>query len=169
LPPEPAAAPDDEERLRAHLAAALFAFVAAVQLLLTIVGPRDLVSYVWRIVFAVAAGFLARIWWRGRRPRLASIAYALLWSALNVIAAVELVRYTPVMWAEMNASTTFQLAVPTIPGWFIPLFAATSTSFIAVTIVIVTGRPSKARRIVGAALGAVFALLFLAEHLYQVR
>ena len=38
----------------------------------------------------------------------------------------------------------------------------------AVTIVIVTGRPSRARRIAGAALGAVFALVFLTEHLLQV-
>lgn len=153
---------DDEEGDRARLAAVLFGFVAAVQLLIMLVGPTDWIAEFWRFVFLVPAGLFARSWWRGRRPRIASVAYASLWSALNLYAGVEVVRTAPLMAAQIN------LPPPAIPGWFIPLSAASSISFVAVTILIVTGRPSRGRRIAGQALFAIFAVLFLAVHLAQV-
>ena len=52
---------------------------------------------------------------------------------------------------------------------FVLLVPARSVFFTAATIVLVTGRPGRTRRLVGAALGIVCALLFVAEHLFQYR
>jgi hypothetical protein len=54
-----------------------------------------------------------------------------------------------------------------IPEWFVPLVTARSIAFAAATIVLVLGRPSRGRRIAGAAVTCVFAALFLGEHIYQ--
>lgn len=154
MPPEPAAPADAEEGRRARLAAALFAFAAVVQLL---VGPKDVISLIMRFVIAVPSGFLAVWWWRGRRPRVASVAFALLWSAFNVVAALQFTRFAD------ELANQFGVVPTNVPGWFIPLFTTTSTSFTTATVVIVTGAPSRRRRLAGGALAALFALLFLAE------
>ena len=52
---------------------------------------------------------------------------------------------------------------------FALLVAARSICFTAATIVLVTGRPGRTRRVAGAALVIVFAALFVAEHLFQYR
>jgi hypothetical protein len=163
LPPEPAAVTDDDEKKRARLAAALFGFVAVVQLLAMLIGPKDPISLFWQFAVALPAGAFALGWWHGRRPRVASIAFALLWAALNTVAAVQLVRFAETLANEPS------LVVARVPRWFIPLLTASSISFTAAALVIVTGRPSRGRRIAGAALGAVFALLVLAQHVLHAR
>jgi len=109
------------------------------------------------------AGAFAFGLWRGRRLRIATIAFALLWSTLSVWTAVQLARHFELM-AAPDALRWVALA-----RRFVVLVAARSISFTAATIVIVTGRPSRTRRLVGAALVIVFAALFVAEHLFQAR
>jgi hypothetical protein len=166
LPPEPAGLTDDDELKRERLAAALLGFVAAVQLLVMVIRWTDAIALFWHLALGVPAAAFALAWWRGRRPRVASIALALIWSVLNTGMAVQLVRSLPAFATQTSA---MNIAIPSLPRWFIPLFTATSISFSATTIVIVTGRPTRGRRIAGAALGAVFALLFIAEHLWVWR
>jgi len=169
LRPELAADRDAaDERKRARLAAALLAFVAVAQFAgMLSHGIRPTTTHGFLAAFphlaiVIPAGAFALGLWRGRRLRIATIAFALLWSTLSVWTVVQLARYV---------ATLADAPVPPasrVRG-FLLLVTARSICFTAATIVLVTGRPGRTRRLVGAALGIVFALLFIAEHLYQNR
>jgi hypothetical protein len=169
--PDPATAPDDgQPRQHARLAAALFGFVAIVQLLgMASRGVRQLFSpygiaaaFPHLAIVLPAAGFAFGLW-RGRRLRIATIAFALLWSVVSIWAA----RSLQVVVAAMAARPPpIAFAVTPLSRWFVPLVAARGICFAAATIVLVTGRPTRTRRTAGAALALLFALLFAAEHLY---
>ena len=168
MQPEPAADGDDaDERKRARLAAALLGFVAVAQfagMLSHGIRPtttHGLLAAFPHLAIVVPAGAFALGLWRGRRLRIATIAFALLWSTLSVWTVVQLARHFEMM-AAPGALRLVWLA-----RRFAVLVAARSICFTAATIVLVTGRPSRTRRLAGAALGIVFAALFVAEHLYQ--
>ena len=172
MQPQPSADPGDvDERKRARLAAALLAFVALAQFAgmwshgIRPTTTHGLLAAFPHLAIVLPAGAFALGLWRGRRLRIATIAFALLWSTVSVWIAVQLVRYTATMAAVVD------VPVPSAARLreFVPLVAARSVSFTAATIVLVTGRPSRTRRLAGAALGIVFALLFIAEHLFQHR
>jgi len=152
---------DADERRRSGLAAALFGFAVAVQLLAMIAQHvPDLIS-IWLFLAVTApAGAIAVLLRRGRRLRVAPIAYALLWGALSIWGSTVLMKTAADVAVTMNLKVN-------IPGWFVPLVTARSIAFAAATIVLVLGRPSKGRRIAGAAVGCLFAALFLGEHIYQ--
>ena len=84
-----------------------------------------------------------------------------MWSTLSVWTVVQLARYVPLMAAPVMSIAHVRR--------FALLVAARSICFTAATIVLVTGRPRRSRRLAGAALGIVFAALFVAEHLFQHR
>jgi hypothetical protein len=158
----------DDERKRARLAAALLGFVAMIQLLGMLGhGVRQLLSThglgaAWpHLAIALPAGAFALGWWRGRRLRFATIAFALLWAIVSVSAAVQMTRWV----AQMAAGEPRPATTPISP-WFLRLVAARSIFFLAAAIVVVTGSAGKTRRMAGAALSLAFALLFVAEHLY---
>ena len=161
----PEATPAADERKRSLLAAALFGFVAIVQLLAMLShGVTALVSLVHlfsHLSIVLPAGWFAFLLWRERRLRVLPIAFALLWGALSVWAAIALVESI----GEL-ATQPMPFVVPSTRG-FVPLVVARSITFAAATVVLVTGRPRRPQRIAGAALSALFAALFLAEHLYQ--
>ena len=170
LQPEPAADRDDaDERKRARLAAALLAYVAVAQfagMLSHGIRPtttHGLLAAFPHLAIVLPAGAFALGLWRGRRLRIATIAFAVLWSALSVWTAVQLARHFELMGAP-DALRWVSLA-----RRFVVLVTARSLCFTAATIVLVTGRPSRTRRLVGAALGVMFAALFVAEHLFQHR
>jgi hypothetical protein len=168
LQPEPAADRiDADERKRARLAAALMAFVAVGQFAAMLshgIRPtttHGLLTAFPHLAIVLPAGACALVLWRGRRPRIASIAFALLWSTLSVWTVAQLARSVPLMGEPvLSVSHVRRFAL---------LVAARSICFTAATIVLVTGRPRRTRRVAGAALGIVFAALFVAEHLYQSR
>jgi len=170
LQPEPAADRDDaDERKRARLAAALLAFVAVAQFAgmwshgIRPTSTHGLLAAFPHLAIVLPAGAFALGLWRGRRLRIATIAFALLWSALSVWTAFQLARHFERM-AAPDALRWVSLA-----RRFVVLVAARSICFTAATIVLVTGRPSRTRRLAGAALVIVFAALFVAEHLFQYR
>lgn len=166
----PPSVPDDAgERKRARLAAALLAFVAVAQLAGMLrhgIRPTTthgvLAAFPHLAIVLPAAAFALGLW-RGRRLRIATIAFALLWSTLSVWTAVQLARHFELM------ATPDALRWVSLARRFVVLVAARSLFFTAATIVLVTGRPCRTRRLAGAALGIVFALLFVAEHLFQYR
>jgi hypothetical protein len=161
---------DDDERKRLRLAAALFGFVAVVQLagmlsrdVRQLFGAHGIkVAFPHLAVVLPAAGF-ALAMWSGRRLRVATIAFALLWSGLSVWAVLALARFV----AHSDPANLAPNVTGAFISSFVPLVIARSISFAAATIVLVTGRPGRTRRRVGAALGIVFALLLAAEHAYQ--
>ena len=173
MPPEPnappassnldrAAAPvlDPDEGRRLGLAAALFGFAVVVQLLAIIARHvPDLISVFLLLPIIVPAGAIAHFLRRGRRLRVVPIAYALLWGAFSTWGSTVMMKTAADMAVMLNEKVN-------IPGWFVPLVTARSIAFAAATIVLVLGRPSKGRRIAGAAIGCVFAALFLGEHIY---
>ena len=168
----PTSVPDDaDERKRARLAAALLAFVAVAQLVgmlrhgIRPTTTHGLLAAFPHLAIVLPAGAFALGLWRGRRLRVATIAFALLWSAVSVWAAVQVARYAATMAAVVGAPVPPASRVRE----FVLLVAARSVCFTAATIVLVTGRPHRTRRLAGAALGVTFALLFVAEHLFQVR
>jgi len=172
LQPEPASDRDDaDERKRARLAAALLAFVAVAQFAGTLshgIRPtttHGLLAAFPHLAIVLPAGAFALGLWRGRRLRIATIAFAVLWSMLSVWIVVELIRTTPAMAAATERPMPSVAALRK----FVLLVAARSICFTAATIVLVTGRPHRTRRLLGAALGVVFALFFIAEHLFQHR
>jgi hypothetical protein len=172
LQPEPAADRDDaDERRRARLAAALLAFVAVAQFAgmlghgIRPTTTHGLLAAFPHLAIVLPAGAFALGLWRGRRLRIATIAFALLWSTLSVWIVVDLARHVAVMAAVTGAPVPSASLVRR----FVLLVAARSICFTAATIVLVTGRPHRTRRLVGAALGIVFAALFVAEHLFQHR
>jgi hypothetical protein len=172
LQPEPAADRDAaHERKRARLAAALLAFVAVAQfagMLSHGIRPtttHGLLAAFPHLAIVVPAGAFALGLWRGRRLRIATIAFAVLWSTLSVWTLVQLARYLATMTAVTAASVP---SASRVRG-FLVLVVARSICFTAATITLVTGRPQRTRRLAGAALGIVFALLFIAEHLFQHR
>jgi hypothetical protein len=172
LPSEPATDRDDaEERKRTRLAAALLAFVAVAQLAgMLSHGIRPNTTHGFLAAFphlaiVLPAGAFALGLWRGRRLRIATIAFALLWSTLSVWTVIQLARYVATMAALVDAPVP---SASRVRG-FLLLVAARSICFTAAAIVLVTGRPGRTRRLAGAALGVVFALLFVAEHLYQYQ
>jgi hypothetical protein len=172
LQPEPAADRHDaDERKRARLAAALLAFVAGAQFAgmlghgIRPTTTHGLLAAFPHLAIVLPAGAFAVGLWRGRRLRIATIAFALLWSALSVWIVVQLARYAATMAALVDAPAPS----PSRLRDFLLLVAARSICFTAATIVLVTGRPSRTRRLAGGALGIVFAALFVAEHLFQHR
>jgi hypothetical protein len=161
---------DDDERKRLRLAAALFGFVAVVQLagmlsggVRQLFGVHGLTAAFPHLAVVLPAAAFALGLWSGRRLRVATIAFALLWSGLSVWAVIALARF-------VAHSDPADLA-PNVTGafirWFVPLVIGRSICFAAATIVVGTGRPGRTRRRVGAALGIVFALLLAAEHATQ--
>jgi hypothetical protein len=175
VPPDPTPAKSDnddggDQRKRLRLAAALFGFVAAVQLagmlshgVRQLFGVHGLKAAFPHLAVVLPAAAFALGLWSGRRLRVATIAFALLWAALSVWAVIAL--------AHIVAHTHPAGLAPNVTGAFIrsfvPLVIARSACFLAATIVLVTGRPGRTRRRVGAALGIVFALLLAAEHALQ--
>lgn len=152
---------DEDERRRLRLATALFGFAVVVQLLAMIARHvPDLISIWLFLAITVPAGAIALLLRRGRRLRVAPIAYALLWGALSVWGSTVMMRTAADMAVMLNLKAN-------IPGWFVPLVTARSIAFAAATVVLVLGRPSNGRRIAGAAIGCVFAALFVGEHVYQ--
>jgi hypothetical protein len=147
-----------------RLTIALLGFVAGVQVAAMLAqGAHGLTEIaVHSIVVVPTAGFAIALW-RGLRMRIGIIAFALLWSALSIWAVVAITRTVEEMRAAMP-----DLVVKSISPWFAPLVTARAIFFTATAIVLVTGRPSRRRRIAGASLGAVFAVLFVIEHAYQI-
>jgi len=170
--PKPAADRDAaDERKRARLAAALLAFVAVAQFAgmlghgIRPTTTHGLLAAFPHLAIVLPAGAFALGLWYGRRLRIATIAFAVLWSTLSVWTVVQLARYVATMAALVDAPVP---SASRVRG-FLLLVAARSICFTAATIVLVTGRPGRTRRLAGAALGSVFALLFIAEHLFQHR
>jgi hypothetical protein len=163
-PPAPADEADPDERRRVRLTIALLGFAAGVQLAgmvgRGVIAPTDLVMHA--IVALPATGFAIALW-RGLRMRIGIIAFALLWSAFSIWAVIVLVRFT-----EMLLATQPGLVVKPVSPWFLWIVIARSICFSAAAIVLVTGRPARARRVAGAVLGALFAVLFVIEHGYQI-
>ena len=162
--PAPPDETDPDERRRVRLTIALLGFAAGVQLAgmvgRGVVAPTDLVMHA--IVALPATGFAIALW-RGLRMRIGIIAFALLWSAFSIWAVIVLVRFT-----EMLLATQPGLVVKPVSPWFLWIVTARSLCFTAAAIVLVTGRPTRARRLAGAAFGALFAVLFVIEHGYQI-
>lgn len=157
-----AAAPalDTDERRRLGLASALFGFAVVVQLLAVIVRRvPDLISIFLLLPITVPAGAIAVFLQRGRRLRAVPIVYALLWGAFSTWGSTVMMKTAADMAVMLNLRAN-------VPGWFVPLVTARSIAFSAATVVLLLGPPSKGRRIAGAAVGCVFAALFLGEHIY---
>ena len=95
--------------------------------------------------------------------RIGIIAFALLWSAFSIWAVIVLTRFT-----ELLLTTQPGLVAKPVSPWFLRIVVARSICFTAAAIVLVTGRPSRARRVAGAVLGALFVVLFMIEHGYQI-
>lgn len=171
LPPESGTRPEagDDERARTRLTIALLASVAVVQLggVLSrgLPGPTDIAMH--SIVVLPAAGFAIGLA-RGLRLRIGIVAFALLWSALSIWAAVEITKFAAT-YAETYAATQPGLAVALKPisRWFARVVVGRCVCFTAAAIVLITGRPTPARRRAGAVLGALFLVLFVIEQLYQ--
>jgi hypothetical protein len=163
-PPAPTAEADPDERRRVRLTIALLGFAAVVQLAgmvgRGVLAPTDLVMHA--IVALPAAGFAIGLW-RGLRMRIGIVAFALLWSALSIWAVIVLTKFT-----EMLMATQPGLVAKPVSPWFLRIVVARSICFTAAAIALVTGRPSRARRVAGAVLGALFAVLFVIEHGYQI-
>ena len=163
-PPAPTDEADPDERRRVRLTIALLGFAAGVQLAgmagRGILAPTDLVMHA--IVALPAAGFAIGLW-RGLRMRIGIIAFALLWSALSIWAVIVLTKFT-----EMLMATQPGLVAKPVSPWFLRIVVARSICFTGATIALVTGRPSRARRVAGAVLAALFAMLFVIEHGYQI-
>jgi len=170
LPPESDARPEvsDGERARTRLTVALLASVAVVQLagMLSrgLPGPADIAMH--SIVVLPAAGFAVGLS-RGLRLRIGIVAFALLWSALSIWAAVEITKFAT-MYAATYAAAQPGLApaLKPISPWFARVIVARCLCFTAAAIVLISGRPTSARRRAGAALGALFLVLFVIEHVY---
>jgi hypothetical protein len=169
LPPEsgPRHGDNDEndERARTRVTIALLASVAFVQIVgmlsRGIPGPADIAFH--SIVVLPAAGFAIGLS-RGLRLRIGIVAFAVLWSALSIWGGIEITRI-----AETYAAAQAGVAatVKPISPWFVRILAARSAFFIAAVIVLVTGRPTRTRRLGGAVLGALCVVLFVVEHVYQ--
>jgi hypothetical protein len=155
----PVLAPDERKRL--GLAATLFGLTVVVQLMAIIARHvPDMISIFLLLPITAPAAAIALLFQRGRRMRVAPIVYALLWGAFSVWGSTVLMKTAADMALMLNQKVN-------IPDWFVPLVTARSIAFAAATIVLVLGRPSKGRRIAGAAIGCVFAALFVGEHIYQ--
>ena len=162
MPPEPAAAPADDERKRARLAAALFGYVTVAQLLAMIIKQiPDIISTWGQLAIIAPTGFFAFAFKRGRRLRVASIAFALAWGFLATRAAIVNLEGAAKWAVELHLKVK-------MPDWYVPVVTARSICFAAATIVLVIGRPSRGRRIAGAALGVAFAALFIAENVHEI-
>jgi hypothetical protein len=163
-PPAPTDEADPDERGRVRLTIALLGFAAGVQLAgmvgRGVLAPTDLVMHA--IVALPAAGFAIGLW-RGLRMRIGIIAFALLWSALSIWAVIVLTKFT-----EMLMATQPGLVAKPVSPWFLPIVVGRSICFTAAAIVLVTGQPNRRRRMAGAILGALFAVLFVIEHGYQI-
>ena len=162
--PVPADEADPEQRRRVRLTIAVLGLAAGVQLAgmlgQGVVAPTDLVMHV---IVALPAAGLAIALWRGLRMRIGIIAFALLWSAFSIWAVIVLTRFT-----ELLLTTQPGLVAKPVSPRFLRIVVARSICFTAAAIVLVTGRPSRARRVAGAVLGALFAVLFMIEHGYQI-
>jgi len=164
----PAAAGGDE-RARTRLTIALLASVAVVQLagMLSrgLPGPTDIAMH--SVVVLPAAGFAIGLA-RGLRLRIGILAFALLWSALSIWAAVETTRFAKT-YAETYAATQPGLAIALKPisPWFARVVGGRCLCFTAAAIALVTGRPTRGRRGAGVVLGVLFLVLFVIEHVYQ--
>jgi hypothetical protein len=160
-PPHAPDQDEDDERERRRLTIALLACAAAVQLAgMLAQGVRGLADVATHfIVVLPAAGFAIGLW-RGLRMRVGIVAFALMWSGLSVWAAIAATRYAAEVAHAIHAAAS-------VPRWFVPLVAARSVAFTAAAIVLLIGRPHRARRAAGAALGGAFLALFVAEHVYQ--
>jgi hypothetical protein len=171
LPPESGTRPEagDDERARTRLTIALLTSVAVVQLagMLSrgLPGPADIAMH--SVVVLPAAGFAIGLW-RGLRLRIGIVAFALLWSALSIWAAVEITRFATT-YAERYAAPQPGLAVALKPisPWFARVVGARSLCFTSAVLALVTGQPTTARRRAGAVLGVLFLVLFVIEHVYQ--
>ncbi len=167
MPPESDPRPEvsDDERARTHLIIALLASVAVVQLagMLSrgLPGPADIAMH--SIVVLPAAGFAVGLS-RGLRLRIGIVAFALLWSALSIWAAVEISRFAATYAATQPGPA---VTLKPISPWFARVVVARCLCFTAAAIVLISGRPSAARRRAGAVLGALFLVLFVIEHVYQ--
>jgi hypothetical protein len=165
VPAPPAPDDDDaEERRHVRLTIALLGSAAAVQLAgmlgQGVVATTDLVMHA--IVALPAAGFAIALW-RGLRMRAGIIAFALLWSAFSIWAVFVLTRFT-----EMLVATQPGVVAKPVSPWFLRIVAARSLCFAAAALALTTGRPHRVRRVAGAVLGALFAVLFVIEHGYQI-
>ena len=163
-PPVPADEADPDERRRVRLAIALLGVAAGVQLAgmlgQGVVAPTDLVMHF--IVALPAAGFAIALW-RGLRMRIGIIAFALLWSAFSIWAVIVLTRFT-----EMLLATQPGVVVKPVSPWFLRIVVARSICFSAAAIALCTGQPDRRHRMAGAILGALFVVLFVIEHGYQI-
>ena len=163
-PPAPADEADPDERRRVRLTIALLGFAAGVQLAgmlgRGVLAPTDLVMH--SIVALPAAGFAIALW-RGLRMRIGIIAFALLWSAFSIWAVIVLTRFT--RDAARHAAG---------PGGEARLTVVLAHRRRPLDL-LHRGRdrprhgPSPPRRrVAGAVLGALFAVLFVIEHGYQI-
>ena len=162
--PAPAIEEDQDEHRRVRLMIALLGFVAGVQIAgmlgQGVHGLTDVAMH-GMVVFP-AAGFAIALR-RGLLMRIGIIAFALIWSMFSIWAAIQITRVVD----ALIASQPGLVAKPVSP-WFARIVAARGICFTAAAIVLVTGRPTRGRRVAGLALGALFAVLFVIEHGYQL-
>jgi hypothetical protein len=167
LQPEADPTSGDSDARQAHIAAALLASAAITQLGAALArGPARLLlpsaALAYGAIILPAAGFAIALW-RGLRPRVGIVAFALLWSAYSVWAAVAVTRFTASV-ASMGGEPS--QVFPAVPRWLVPLAAARSVAFAAAAVVLLTGRPRRSRRRAGTALAVAFVALFVAEQVY---
>jgi hypothetical protein len=162
LGPAPASELDQADRKRLWLAAALFGFAAIVQLVgMQIAGVRHMIDHFGaratlpHVAIGAPASFLALGLWLGRRLRVATIAFALVWMAFSVWAALGAVRLASEMPGA--AAEAWRLR------WFVPMVSLRSICFLGATLALGARSERPAPRIVGVALGVVFAVLLVAE------
>lgn len=164
-PPAPAMDDDQDEHRRVRLTIALLGFVAGVQIAgmlgQGVHGLTDIAVH--GMVVLPAAGFAIGLR-RGLVMRIGIIAFALIWSAFSIWAAIAITRIVD----TMIASQPGLLVAKPISPWFARIVTARAICFTAATIVLVTGHPSRGRRTVSVVLGALFAVLFVLEHGYQI-
>ena len=165
----PALSPElDDERQQTRLGAALFGFAAIVQLIgMQSTGVRQMISQhglraaLPHLAIGLPASALAIGLWYGRRLRIATITFALLWTTFSVWAVVEVARLIGEAQAAPSGTTAG------LSRWFVPMVVTRSICFLAATIVLGTGRPRKPRLVAGTVLGVVFGMLFIAEYVFQ--
>ena len=161
---------DADERKRARLAAALLAFVAVAQfagMLSHGIRPtttHGLLAAFPHLAIVLPAGAFAFGLWRGRRLRIATIAFALLWSALSVWTAFQLARtFRADGGARRPAGGLARAPVRGAGGRALDLLHRRHDRASSPAVPPARAAWRARRSVIG------FAALFVAEHLYQNR
>ena len=87
---------------------------------------------------------------------------------MHAIVAVPAAGFAIALWRGLRMTTQPGLVAKPVSPWFLRIVVARSICFTAAAIVLATGQPHRRRRIAGAILGALFAVLFVIEHGYQI-